>query len=390
MRMQREIRVGLLILLALVLTIVGVFSVGEKNNLFVRKNVYVIRFATVGGLATGNPVQLNGVTVGRVEAVVLPEAIEETLLTVEVAIDRRYSRRVRADSVAKIRTLGLLGDKYVEITSGTAAAELIPSGGEIPAAVASDMDSLIATSGDLMENVVAVSLSLRNILARVERGEGLLGTLLLDTEGSEETRTSFQSLVQSFDRLAKRIESGEGTFGRLLTSDRLARELESSVSRLDSVLEKIEGGDGALSVLLNDPQGGDSVRRTLDSLSTASEELTALSEDLRDAKGLLPQLLHDETFGNDIRVQLHEMIRNLNLISVKLNEGDGSLSMLLNDPGLYEAIDDILIGVDDSKMLRWLVRNQQKEGIERRYREQQQAPDPGSQALSPTPEGDSP
>jgi len=382
--MRREVRVGLLLMVALAVTIVGVFSVGEKNNLFVRKNRYFIRFETVGGLATGNPVQLNGVTVGRVMAVILPEAIEETLLSVEVAIDRRYGRRIRTDSEASIKTLGLLGDKYIEITSGTEPAAEIPSGGEIPAAVANDMDRLIATSGDLMENVVAVSLSLRNILTRVENGEGLLGTLLLDSEGSDETRASFQSLVQSFDKLASHIASGQGTFGRLLNSDRLAVDLESSVARLDSVLGRIESGDGALAVLLNDPEGGDSMRHTLNALATASQELTQLSRDLRDADGLLPQLLHDEAFGTDLRLQLQEMVHNLNLISTKLNGGDGSLSLLLNDPGLYEAIDDILVGVDDSRMLRWLIRNQQKEGIEQRYTEQQKALESGAPEGDPT------
>jgi phospholipid/cholesterol/gamma-HCH transport system substrate-binding protein len=367
---RREVKVGLLVLVALAVTVVGIFSVGEKNNLFVRKNTYFIRFESVGGLDRGNPVQLNGVTVGRVEEVVLPEAIEEKLLRVEVSIDRRYGRRVRTDSIASIKTLGLLGDKYVEITSGSPEAPLILSGGEIPAAVSTDMDRLLATSGDLMENVVAVSISLRSILTRVERGEGLLGALLLDTEESQETRASLQSLVRSLDALAQGIERGDGTLGRLLHDDSLARDLESSVTRLDSILEQVENGEGALGVLISDPEGADSARRLLEGLGGAVEELTALSRDLRSAEGLLPRLVNDEELGADISEQLRELVHNLNLVSAKLNEGDGSLAMLLNDPSLYQAIDDILVGVDESKMLRWLVRSRQKDGIEQRYREE--------------------
>lgn len=377
--MRREVRVGLLVIVALAVTVIGVMSVGEKNNLFVRKNRYFIRFESVGGLAQGNPVQLNGVTVGRVVDVVLPEAIEEKLLKVEISVDRRYGRRVRADSLASIKTLGLLGDKYVEVSSGSPEAPLILSGGEIPAAIATDMDRLLTTSGDLMENVVAVSLSLRSILSRVERGEGLLGALLLDTDESEETRTSLQSLVKSMDSLAKSVERGDGTLGRLLRDDTMARDLESSVARLDSILAKVDNGEGALGALISDPGGGDDVRSLLEGLGRAVEELTALSGELRNSDGLLPRLLNDEELGTDVTEQLRELIGNLNLVSAKLNEGDGSLALLINDPSLYEAIDDILVGVDESKMLRWLVRNSQKSGIEQRYHEETEASAAGTE-----------
>ena len=115
--MSREIKVGLLVVAALVVLMAGTFLIGEKSNLFTRKNRYYVRFETVSGLATGSPVQLNGVNVGEVTEIVLPREVTKTLLTVWVSVDRSYRNRIRRDSEAAIKTLGLLGDKYIEIRS---------------------------------------------------------------------------------------------------------------------------------------------------------------------------------------------------------------------------------------------------------------------------------
>ena len=59
-----------------------------------------------------------------------------------------------------------------------------------------------------------------------------------------------------------------------------------------------------------------------------------------------------------------------NEIAEKLNSGEGTVAQLVNDPAVYEALNDILVGVDESKFLRWLIRNRQKKGIEERYEDE--------------------
>src|SRR6185295_6058939 len=146
----RELRVGLLVVSALVVLGLGAFFIGKDDRLFGRKAHYSVRFEGVSGLTIGNPVQLNGVRVGRVSDIELPEDAGEHQILVWVAIDRRYVKRVRADSTAKIRTLGLLGDKYVEINSGSPDFPEIPPQGEIPAAPSTSVDQLISSGEDVV------------------------------------------------------------------------------------------------------------------------------------------------------------------------------------------------------------------------------------------------
>ncbi len=368
---MRELRVGALIVAALIALAVGIFLIGESNNLFSRKSRYIVRFETVGGLTTGNPVQLNGVTVGSVGRIDLPEQVDERQLTVHISLDGRYSNRVRTDSEARIKTLGLLGDKYIQLTSGSPDAPAIPKGGEIRAAEATDVDQLIASGENAVDNFVAISVSLREILARMERGEGILGQLTDDSETGNEVRSKLLHILESIDGMMRKTERGEGSLGRLISDDTLAVRLEGSAERLESILELVDSGEGTLPSLLRDSSTKERLDEAITSLGTASREVSELARELREGDGLLPRLLNDEEYGGKLTTDLENLLEKLSRVAERLEGGDGTASQLINDPQVYEAIQDILVGVDESRLLRWLIRNRQKKGIEIRYEEAQ-------------------
>jgi phospholipid/cholesterol/gamma-HCH transport system substrate-binding protein len=370
--MQREAKVGLLVVSALVVLGVAVFLISENRSLFVRKNRYSIEFATVNGLSLGSPVQIDGVTVGSIERVVLPERVEEAYITVWVTVDRRFADRIREDSLAWIKTLGLLGDKYIDISSGSAGANRVEAEGRIPASPPTDVDRLLATGGNAVENFVAISYSLRNILERMDEGKGLLGELTSETDSGKKAKQDVLAFLESARRIMETIETGDGTLARLINDDTLVRKLEGSAERLDNVLAEIQQGDGVIATLLNDPDLSDRLRQTLTGMSQAADDINALTTALRSGDGLLGTLISDEEFSRQLSSDLKQLLHNLNMVSAKIANADGTLGMLIADPRVYEAINDVIVGVDESKTLRWLVRKSQKKGIEVRYEAEQE------------------
>ncbi len=368
---MRELKVGLVVLLALVALAVGTFLIGERGALFTRKTRYFVRFDSVEGLAVGNPVQLNGVNVGQIEEIVLPRRVAEELLTVWISVDRRYADRVRGDSEARIRTLGLLGDKYIGLTSGSPEAPVVADGGEVPAAQVAELDQLMASGESAMDNLVAISASLRDILGRMEAGEGVLGELTSDSETGREVKDRVLSILASAERVTNGIEQGRGSLGALITDASLAQDLKAAVSRLSATLEQLESGAGIAPALLSDANLRQRFTETLDNLQAASVRLSALSEDLESGDGLLAKLLADEAYGERVATDLESLIENLNSISGRLERGEGSIGALINDPSIYQALNDTVVGINESKLLRWLVRNRQRVGIEERYDEAQ-------------------
>jgi phospholipid/cholesterol/gamma-HCH transport system substrate-binding protein len=382
-------RVGLVILVAFAVLAVGIFLIGEKNNLFSSKNRYYIEFNSVSGLKPGNPVQLNGVDVGTVDRVVLPQNPTEEHIQVWISVDAQYGGRIRGpvdpliastsgagrpgSSQARIKTLGLLGDKFIELSTGAPELPAIPNEGEIPAAQPTNVDALLASGEDVMSNVVEISASLSTILGRMERGEGLLGELTTDSESGRRLRSSIVGTTEALERIANTIENGEGPLGRLLNDRAMADQLAGSLDRFESILAQVQTGPGLAPALLNDPTMKTSFQDTLAQLNQVARDLQGLTSDLETSEGLLPKLVYDEEYGRQVTGQVQAIVDRLSDASRKLTQGQGTASMLLNDPQIYDAVNDVIIGVNESRILRWLIRNRQKKGIERRYKDEVEA-----------------
>jgi phospholipid/cholesterol/gamma-HCH transport system substrate-binding protein len=381
----REVRVGLVILTALAVLAAGIFLIGEKNNLFSRKNDYLVELNNVGGLRPGNPVQLNGVDVGTVERIVLPENPSATQIQVWITVDRQYAGRIRGPvderavlqgqppSRARIKTLGLLGDKFIEITTGSEVYPAIASGERIPAAQPTNVDALLSSGEDVMDNVVEISSSLSKILGRMERGEGLLGELTSDSPSAQRLRESIIGTSESLERIALTVEHGEGPIPRMLNDRELADKLERSLDRFDAVLVQAQSGPGLLPGLLNDPSAKTRFDETLASLQQVAGDLQDFTADLETSDALLPRLVKDEEYGREVTQEIRQFVERLNEVSAKLSEGEGTAARLLNDPQIYDAVNDIVVGVNESRLLRWLLRNRQKAGIEKRYEDTKKA-----------------
>ncbi len=379
--MQRDsntAKVGLTVLGALVVLAGFILAIGDQSFLFRASNTYRIMFPNAAGLAEDNPVQLNGVTVGKVDRILLSERPETEMLEVRISVERRYANRLRRDSLARIKTLGLLGDKYVEITSGSPGAVLLNPGEEIPAALPTDVDHLIASGADVVDYVVSTAQSLSTILARMERGEGLLGELVAEREDKRITDTVIRTL-ESVERLTNQVEAGEGVLGRLLTDEEMGDQLASSLDNIDETLTLLREGDGLAPALLHDAELKTRFESTMADTQIAAADLRAIAADLQGADGLLPRLLNDEELSESLTTEVELLLRRLNSTLEQVSEGDGTAAKLINDPAIYEALDDLVVGINESKFLRWLVRNRQKAGIKKRYKEAQDAaPDSGS------------
>ena len=104
----RRFRVGLVVLIALLFLVFGVLMVGKRRHLFTAKLPYHTQFDSAAGLVSGNPVRLNGVTVGNVLEVNLSPDPADQRVDVRYEVDRKVAPRLRTGTRASIKTIGLL------------------------------------------------------------------------------------------------------------------------------------------------------------------------------------------------------------------------------------------------------------------------------------------
>ncbi|HYU26493.1 MAG TPA: MlaD family protein, partial [Thermoanaerobaculia bacterium] len=110
---------GLFVTAAAIVFMVFVFFIGSEQKIFSRKNEYKVRLDSVSGLAQGNPVKISGVTVGVIRDINLPRDPKKKDVDITLMVDKKYADRIRTDSRARLKKLGLLaGDSYIDITPG--------------------------------------------------------------------------------------------------------------------------------------------------------------------------------------------------------------------------------------------------------------------------------
>ena len=378
----RRFRVGVFVVIGLIAFIGVIYVLGARARLFEARYTIHADFTEVGGLPEGATVRLAGVQIGRVTGVRLPPE-PGGKVRVDLTIGKQFADRIRKDSVARIETQGLLGDRIVEISVGTATAPPLPPGDILSSRDPTDITRMVAEGAQTMKNVGALAESLRTtadtvnqsklldeaaatvgaaravtdrvgrILDRVETGPGLAHTLLYD-EPIALRRVN--ELIARVETVIARVEREEGAVG-VLTSDQsgaAARRLVAAVDRLAAVMERPEELPGLLPALLFDPQ----YRSVLEDARVTAGNLRDVSDRVAGGRGLLGSLLRDEDNGSlpQASRDLQASLANLRSITEKVNEGEGTLGALIADPTLYDRLAAVLDGASRSVLLRSLIK----------------------------------
>ena len=380
---EKSIRVGVLVSAALIVLMTFLFFIGSDQKIFAQKNEYNVQLENVTGLAEGNPVRMSGVTIGVIRDIFLPHDPKLRNVRIQLMIDKKYSDRIRGDSRARLKKLGLLtGDTFIEITPGSPRFVLLEPGSTIPAQKQTNVDQLISSGEDLVDNLVQISYSMKNILARVDRGEGLIGEITSSPETKQRITDTLLTTLNKTNSILTHVESGRGVVGKLVYDDKYAEqlttELAGAASSLHSVASTVQrsfdSGNGTLPALMNDPEGKKKIFELVENLRTTSANLATFSQSLQKGEGILPRILNDKAYGDQALGEFQLLLQQLNDTVAKINKGQGTAGKLIADPSVYESINDILIGINESKLLRWLIRNRQQAGIEKRVDDTKTAP----------------
>jgi phospholipid/cholesterol/gamma-HCH transport system substrate-binding protein len=402
---QREraakFRVGIFVLVAVLAFLGTIYALGARARLFESRYTIYAEFTQVAGLAEGATVRLAGIQIGRVKSITLSSE-PGGKVRVAMSVAKQYGNRIRKNSIAGIATQGLLGDKIVEISVGTAETPAIQAGEVVATRDPFEVTDAVAQSADTIKSVTALADSLRktaetlNQSGLIEDAAATLKTAhtLADSLGKEASVTlkSARGVTERAGRLVDQIEGGRGWAHALLYEEPDAlRRLNGVIASTQAMLDRIERGEGALGVLTA-PESTDAAKRLvalMDRLGRAAEKNSgedgllvallfdpkyrALLDDVRDAahnlrvlsdrviggRGLLSSLVKDEPDDGSLRRAIEDLqavLVNVKQITDKINEGEGTLGALVADPTVYERLVSILEGAQRSTILRFLIR----------------------------------
>jgi len=289
LKISREIKTGIIVIGGILLFVMG-FSYLKSTPLFEDGRTMYAVYENVGGLQVGTPVTINGFVVGKVNAIKFRDQGGNLAVTFSVRNDFGFSK----NSPAELYDTGIIGGKGIQIKPVFDGAPTAKSGDTLPARSQPGLTELLQTQlSPLQRKVEDAFTNADTLLQNVNQ--------VLDSKAKKDLRETLAGLnktVASFqksaDALNRILNNNEGKLGNSLENfekltanfatlsdslnnaglNRTLASLESSVSNLDRLMARMNSGDGTLGKLLND-------EKLYVNLNNASRELDLLLQDLR-------------------------------------------------------------------------------------------------------------
>lgn len=292
MKSSNNVVVGIFVASCLILFAIGLFLIGNSNQLFTKSFAVNAEFSKITGLVKGGKVRVAGMDAGTITNIEVPSAPQDKF-RIHLRIVEQLHPIIRADSVASIQTDGLLGNKYLQIEAGSSGEALALA------------DSTIRSTepfewADLMEEISGAVKQVNGVLSGVK--EQLAATLsqieqatvsanLLIREATPQVKailTSANAIAANLREVIEGVQQGEGAIGALFKDQEMQTSLKRSVDKTEQVVDKVHQTIATANKLVDKVNASDivpEVQRTLKNLEQITERVRGAVEKFESASG---------------------------------------------------------------------------------------------------------
>jgi phospholipid/cholesterol/gamma-HCH transport system substrate-binding protein len=295
---RKAIIVGVFLALALVVFILGVFTLGGQQKSFAKNIVVSAVFDDVQGLKKGGDVWFSGVKVGTISEI---KFVGISQVEVKMRIDQNIQKFVHANSGVHISSDGLIGNRIVVLGGGSADAPIIKNGEVLQAEKLTSTDDMLKTLQLNNQNLLAITGDFKTLSHDIVNGKGTVGALMADNTMANQLRTSMKNLqtatnsaaqlAAQLTRFSDKLNTKGGLADQALTDTTVFNRIKAAAAQLQQAAanantititlnkasNKLNGTDNALGFLLNDQKAAAQVQSTISNLQQSSVKL---NEDL--------------------------------------------------------------------------------------------------------------
>ena len=347
-----ELRVGLLVLIAIAVFVLLVLNASGTLNPFASHLHLRARFGDASGLREGSDVRLAGVKIGKVDRVRLlspsevgtgpsPQKIE-AYLTIDSKIDGvPATDRIRSDSTAQQQAPSILGSEMVvNITPGTSLGRPIKENDLLPSTSGSTMSDLATSGTELAQKLSKLSDQLNEVVKNVREGKGTVGRLFND----EALYNNLNATIRDAEELAQQIKSGKGSAGKFIYDEALYNNANDIAANLKKLSADLVAGRGTAGKLLESDEMYNKINRIADRVNHSMDQIDSIVAGVNAGQGTLGKLVKDETIYNDARVAIarfNTTAARIDNVVAGAQRGEGTLGKLITDEQLYTNVNNL-------------------------------------------------
>jgi len=204
-----KVRLGLFIAGGLALFVLAIFIIGKQKNLFNPVFKLTSTFSNVSGLQVGNNIRFSGINVGTVDNI---RIINDSAVRVDMLVKKDVQKFIKSDCEVAIGSEGLIGDKLLTITQGSADAPVVKDGQQLESVEPVEIDAIMASLEVTAGNAAIISDQLAEIMIKVNSGEGTLGRLIQDTSIANNLSQTMINIKRSSKGLDENMEAAKHNF----------------------------------------------------------------------------------------------------------------------------------------------------------------------------------
>lgn len=309
--MNRNLAVGIFALFGLILFSVGLFMIGNRHEAFAKHFVVYTDFVNLSGIAKGSKVQVAGMGAGTVEEIHVPHSPAEKF-RLKIKLDEKLHGLVRTDSLATVSTEGVVGETFVLILPGSAAAPIVPANGVLPSKEAFVLSDMLDQAKGTMTDVDA---AIRNANGLLTSLSGNLNTTLAT---AQTTMTNVNDVVVS-------IKRGDGTAGMLLRDPKLADSIRESINNTQAATKNLQQISTNANALLTDIQSRAFPQKIDETLASVKDTTTRVNGTTQDIQKMVGEMVAPDELGTGAGTNLREAISNMNSAAGNLTDDTEAL-----------------------------------------------------------------
>ena len=288
------------LMIALSITLLGIifYVVGSNQKLFDSKySIYMFKH-DAESLIPGAFITLSGMKVGVVGPMKLSTHENDRGVTIELKIDKDYADYITTSSIAQIKTMGMLGDKYVDISLGKTGESSLQPGDFIKSKISVNIDKAVSDAAVSLSELKDVLKNLNVISKKAIEGKGTVGQLVSDEQMANDLKETLHNLKYT----SRDLRVGNGSAGKLLRDSSLYAALLKTTQQLETITGRLARGEGSAGQILADTSFFPQVKEITNQADTLVKKLNG--------SGTVGTLINDKEYYDEL-LHLTEELRTL-------------------------------------------------------------------------------
>lgn len=309
--MKRNLAVGLFVLVGLALFTLGLFMIGNRHEAFAKHLMVYTDFRNLSGLAKGSKVQVAGMDAGRIEAIRIPDS-PSSRFRLKIQLNENLHGLVRTDSIATISTEGVVGDTFLSILPGSAAAPAIRPGGVLQSKEPIEITDLLSQAQGTITDVDAAVRNANGLLSSVG---GTLNTTITTARGT----------LNDVDAVVAGLKRGEGTAGLLLRDPGVADSVRQTIANTEEATKRLNDTAAQANALMTGIRSRNFPGKIDDTLVSVRAATARIDDVSAGVQKTVDQLTVPDQYGNSAGANLRETISSVNTAAGNMAEDTEAL-----------------------------------------------------------------